>query len=216
MTMAEVVRTQRDLHLQRKFFHVVSVSGILSCMLMLPSQLNWTIYFSLGIPLVLLDFSRRFSSKINDLLVQLLAPLLRQRELHHLSGGSYGILGIGLTYWLYPSHISQLAVLFLAIGDPVASLFGLLYGRKKIFAQKSWVGSMAAFFTCSLAATVYLTFSLSTYGLSIWAWGVCLGFIGALAELIPIGSWDDNLTQPLVSGFLMSLMFYFIQGPFYG
>ena len=41
---------------------------------------------------------------------------------------------------------------------------------------------------------------------------VFCGLIGAFAELIPIGKLDDNLTQPIISGFFLSLVFYFYGG----
>lgn len=203
------IRTQKDLHILRKAFHFSAILAIFSCMVLFRQETNWLIYLSVGLPLVMLDGVRLGLTSINKTLVPLFAPLLRKKELKNFTGASYAIIGIGLSYLIFPKPISQLAVLFLAVGDPTASFFGVKWGKSRIFGDKSWAGSLAAWFFCSLAALTFLLFLTgSTLSLNLLLpLALTLGSIGALAELIPIGKLDDNLTQPLISGFIMLLLF---------
>ena len=201
-------KTHGDLHIQRKLFHLVSVLAIFMCLIFFEPALNWTLYLILGVPALAVDILRQNHHRLNRAALKVMAPILRKTEIRDLSGSSYAVLGVGLAYFLFPTPISQLAVLFLAVGDPIASYFGLLFGRHRLIGRKSLEGSMAAFLACSLAA--FLFFSLVTGPVdSLLLVSFACGLTGALAELFPIRKLDDNLTQPVLSGSLMSLFFFF-------
>ncbi len=213
MASVKKIRTQRDLHIQRKIFHTITVLMIFCCLVLFAPEVNWLLYASVGLPLVALDALRRTSENLNRFLIRWSSCILRKTEIRQLTGGSYAIIGVGISYFIFEPPVSQLAVLFLAVGDPTASLFGLLYGEKKIMGQKSWAGSLAALFFCSLSAFLFLTFCHPNLG-SPLLYSLIFGLTGALAELIPLGRLNDNLTQPLVSGFLMSLVVFLNPGDF--
>lgn len=213
MTAVKKIRTQRDLHIQRKLFHTTTVLAIFSCMVLFSPEVNWLLYAVVGLPLVALDALRRISEDLNRFLIHWFSCILRKTEIRQLTGGSYAIIGIGISYFIFELPVSQLAVLFLAVGDPTASLFGLLYGEKKILCQKSWVGSLAALFFCFLSAFLFLNFGYPNLD-SPLLYSLIFGLTGAIAELIPVGRLNDNLTQPLISGLLMSLVVFLNQGDF--
>lgn len=207
--MQHALKTRKDLHLKRKAFHVLTILGIMICMVLLSRTLCWTLYFVVGVPLLLLDLSRPYSEKLNEKLVGIMGPVIRNYEAYSLSGSSYAIVSIGLTYFIFPPMIAQLAVLFLAIGDPMASLVGILVGGPKVFANKSYSGILGGFVFCSLAAVIYfylIGFEHQTLQLIL-----SCGAIGALSEMLPL-KVDDNLTQPLISGVLLSLLSSFYGG----
>ncbi len=189
-------------------------------MIFMPVWLCWTIYFTVGLPLVAMDYSRRHSPAFNRFTLKILGPVFRKHEIRKLSGSSYAILGVGLCFFLFPKPTSLLAVLFLAVGDPVASFFGLRFGRTKIIDNKSMYGSAAAFVFCSVAAFIFISLYPKSMGADGWLelYGLSLacGAIGAISELVSFFSIDDNLTQPVVSGALLSLLFLQVGGVTFG
>lgn len=218
--MLESLKTHGDLHLARKAFHVGCLMFIFILMLLLPRWICWVLYATVGVPMILIDYFRRYSPKLNTLFLKVVGPFLRKHEARKLSGSSYAGIGVGLVFLIFPKPTCLLAVLFLGIGDPTASLFGLLYGKKKIFGKKSVVGSFAAFVACSIATFIFLCFYMIssqhsgfTYVISL---SLACGAIAAVSELVSFFNLDDNLTQPLVSASLLSLLFWQIGGIVYG
>lgn len=218
--MLQKLKTRGDLHLSRKAFHMLSILGILMCMIFLPVWLCWTIYFLVGIPLVIMDYFRKYFPAFNRFSLKIIGPVIRKHEIRHMSGSSYAIIGIGISFLIFPKPICFLTVLFLAIGDPIASFFGLLFGKSKIFGNKSYWGTFAAFAFCSLAAFVFISLYPKSMGVEgLWstlALSLACGLVGALSELMSFFQVDDNLSQPLVSGLLLTLLFWQVGGVVYG
>lgn len=209
--MAEKLKSLKDLHLQRKLFHVTGVMIVFACMNYLSENTCWAIYILLGIPFIIWDLSRQHFKTLNKFTLKFFSPVLRDYEEYYLSGVTYLILGVGICFYIFPKEVALLAVLFLAIGDPTASFFGVLYGQDKIIGNKSLQGSLAAFIACTVAAYIFF-YSKSFLLDHILVVSFISGFIAAIAELLPVGRLDDNLTQPLVSSVLLSLLFYFFGG----
>ena len=205
--MSQSIKTDRDPHLQRRAFHFLSIFMIFLCTVLLSSKVNWTIYFCLGIPAVLFDLLRQNSKVLNHTALRFLQPIMRRTEVHGLTGASFAIISIGLSYFIYSAPISQLSILYLAVGDPTASLIGLKFGKRKLIGNKSVAGFLGAFFFCSIATFIF--FQLRPFPIEpLWAIILAFGFFGALAESLYIPGLDDNLTQPLVSAALMTALIY--------
>ncbi len=216
--MLQSLKSRADLHIARKIFHMTSLISILLCMVLLPTWLCWTIYGAVGAPLLFLDLSRSRFPKVNRFLLKLTGPIVRKHEVRSLTGASYAIIGVGVVYWIFPNPVAYLAVLFLAIGDPAASLFGLLYGRIKLVGEKSLAGFVAAFFFCFLGALCFFqltaVFKIPAMTQSVGLSLVC-GLIGALSELIDLRV-DDNLSQPVISSALLLILFSLSGDLYYG
>lgn len=210
--MLENLKTQGDLHVARKIFHFFSILFIFLCMVFLERELCWKIYFFLGIPLVALDYFRRFNPTVNNFLIKMMGPILRKHEAHKMTGSSFTIIGLGIVYATFSNPVSQLSALFLAIGDPVASYFGLAFGKTRIWRNKSWVGFFAGTIACTIAAMIYLGLNSNihlVYG-SLFFTSVVCGISGGMAEMIPIGKLDDNFSQPLLTALLLSIVSHFL------
>jgi dolichol kinase len=78
---------------------------------------------------------------------------------------------------------------------------------------------MAALIFCTLAATVFISTSSKFFenfeALQIFYLSLACGAIGAVSELVSFFGLDDNLTQPLVSSALLSLLFWQVGGVVY-
>jgi diacylglycerol kinase (CTP) len=205
------LKRRSDLHIPRKILHA---GGVLAMVILYnhisrPAALT---LMALGTLIFAgLDVGRQYSSNVNRALLLIFHPFMREHERHRLAGTTYLWIGVLMIVALFPPAIVNLSLLFLAVADPLASLVGILYGRDKILGQKSLQGTCAAFLACTLIAAVYFyTRQWMTERLVIVS--LLAGFIGALAELVPVFDIDDNLTFPVVSSSLLFGLFWIFGG----
>ncbi|WP_340598574.1 diacylglycerol/polyprenol kinase family protein [Bdellovibrio sp. GT3] len=174
----------------------------------LPEKVSLTLLVVAWILFVPFDFLRHRYPALNDIAVHAFKPIMRQSEVKKLAGTTFLLTGVLIVYVIFPRPIVALTLLFLAFADPIASYFGILYGKDKIFGHKSIQGFMAAFFVCMGLTLVFLLYHnyLTDRVIVI---SLLAGLVGAFAELIPVGKLDDNLTLPLMSAVGLSILFYF-------
>uniref|UniRef100_K3X453 Uncharacterized protein n=1 Tax=Globisporangium ultimum (strain ATCC 200006 / CBS 805.95 / DAOM BR144) TaxID=431595 RepID=K3X453_GLOUD len=116
----------------------------------------------------------------------------------------------------------------LSVGDPAASLVGTLYSqhnhktnnltkvkKQKSQSTKSWTGFAGALVASS--ATTFLAMSWSNAQkapiedkqvMVRLAEALFAGIAAAIAEMISIAGWDDNLSMPLITGLFLELGSY--------
>ncbi len=152
------------------------------------------------------DFFRLKNPAWNDFAVSVLRPIMRRSEVDKLAGTTYLLSGLLLVALIFPPQIVLLTMIFLAFADPIASAWGIRFGKDKIFGEKSLQGSLAAFFVCSVATFYFLTSHWLLMDRLIVV-SLLGGLIGALAELIPIGKLDDNFTLPVLSASALWVVF---------
>lgn len=200
------LKKRSEIHWARKLWHIGTVAAMAAIYAYAPLSVSLTILLIAGLVAIPLDFLRQRNAGLNDVLVHLFKPLLRESELHRLAGTTYLIIGVGIIAVVFPREIVLLTLLFLAFADPCASYFGIRYGKDKIFGHKSLQGTLAAFFICAFICAVYFY----THNLFSDRWLVVSllgGLIGALAEVVPIGKLDDNLTLPILSASFLWIVF---------
>ena len=153
------------------------------------------------------DISRHRSESLNRALLNVLAPLMRDREVHGLAGTSYLLIGVLFSVLLFEKHITLLSLLFLAFADPIASYVGIRYGKQKIFGQKTIEGTLAAFVVCAI---IIFTFAIDRFVYIDHLVVIALlgGLIGCLSEAIPVFNLDDNLTFPVLSSVFLWILFW--------
>ncbi len=146
-----------------------------------------------------LEVSRRFSKRWNDFLIDHLFGLIaRPRERYKTNSASYFLLGLLLSCWLAPKEAVLAGVLILAFADPVASLVGSRWGNRKLYQDKSIVGSTAFFVTSFLLAFGYLALASTLSIPGALGIAAVMAVAGTIAELFG-GHVDDNLSIPVVS-----------------
>lgn len=203
---ALALKHKHDIHLGRKLWHVIGITVMALMYNLVPLRASWAIILILSVIFIPLDLLRKRHPGLNRLSIRIFGPVMRQNEIDAISGMTYLYLGCMFLLILNKRHIVTLSLLFLAFGDPLASYFGLLYGKDRILGSKTLQGTMAAFVTCTVVAGLYYYFNnLMTERLLIVV--PLSGLIGALAELIPIGRIDDNFTFPVIGASLLWLLF---------
>lgn len=157
---------------------------------------------SIGLALISLglDLSRIKLPLLNQLFLKFLSPFLKKTEDRRITGATFMLIATVAVFLVFEQTIAVVALLFLAIGDPVAALVGTRTPGPRIFGKSP--GGTLAFVGVSLLVVLVLVSS----GFIQYHWGFLVGaVIAAAVELAPI-PLDDNLTIPLLTGTAMHFM----------
>lgn len=207
------LRHRSDLHLARKFFHMQGAVTFLVPYLFFDFSKE-TMAAILGVVLALvmsIEYSRSRWEWVNGIAVKVMGPVMRDTEVNTLTGIPFYMASCLFAYLIFPKHVTVLAILYLAFGDPSSSFFGVLYGKNKIFPNKSLQGTLGGFGVCALATFAYLYWQGFPHNM-ILLLSLLGGFCGAVSELLPLNV-DDNFAIPVVSGALMTLALWSAQLP---
>lgn len=207
-------KSRTQLHLIRKFFHALTGIGFAALYEYFLTQQQTLIFYG-GLFLVLAageTLRMRFPNTINRLALRVTQSLLRSYEKDHASGMVFFVAGMLFCVGFLPKNVAILSILYLSIGDPVASACGIKYGYMgpKFSNGKSLIGYMGGLIACTLITYLYF---LRTFrpSLSLIAVSLVGGFAGATMEVLcsrkigPEGlggpiDVDDNLAVPIGSG----------------
>jgi len=146
---------------------------------------------------VMIDIRRTRNGWLSKIFAKLFNSMLRSHELEgKLTGASYVLIGSFISIAIFPKEIAVLALLFTAIGDTAAALYGRKFGKLRIW-NKTLEGSIAGLIACVIIALFFPQIPN------------IIKFSGAFAamfiELLPINI-DDNLRIPLFSGIVMYII----------
>lgn len=205
------LKKKSDLHLGRKLWHAIGVCAMVAIYHLAGHERSWYILGALTAIAVPFDFLRLSNPNLNRIAMKLFGPVMRQHEVTHVSGMSYLFLGALFLLLYNDKHILTITLLFLAFGDPIASFFGIRFGKDKIIGNKTLQGTMASFAVCSVVALVYYYFhNIMTERLFIVV--PLSGLIGAASELLPVGKLDDNFTFPVICSVFLWALFHLFGG----
>jgi len=136
---------------------------------------------------------RKQRSALSRLFYRVFGPLLRHQEKKKLAGVTYLFMGGLLVFALFPKEIAALSVLYLAVGDGMATIVGLSFGKHSI-GKKTFEGTIAFIISSFLVSFVVPS-------VSIWIRGVGAVFAGIL-EAIRLPE-NDNFWIPFGAGVFM-------------
>lgn len=202
-----------DLHLARKAWHF-GMGLFIVGVYVLTGISRTTGVITLGIALaicLLIEWMRLKFPSMNARTVRLWGPLMRESEVNQVSTTPFYIGAALLSVAIFPQSIACLAILYLAIGDPIASIFGILFGHKSVrFSNgKSLIGTTAGVTACFLTTWFFAPiFGVQDFGL-LWILSLVGGLSGGAAELLPL-EVDDNFSIPVVSGFVLWFVHIFL------
>ncbi|MEO0081480.1 MAG: phosphatidate cytidylyltransferase [candidate division WOR-3 bacterium] len=162
------------------------------------------------------DFLRLHLNPFKGIFIVLFGSLLRRREFSTLTGGSYLMLASFVCMLVFGSGVLGTrpeegrgvfiaAVSFLAVGDTVAALVGLLFGRIKLF-RKTVEGTLAGLLAC--IGIAYVVSILPGLDLPLTV-GILGAVSASLVEALPI-EVNDNVVVPVFSGAVMMVGLQFL------
>ncbi len=187
--MAEVIRTNNkvdskfrlrsDLHIVRKLWHMLTGTiGIIIFYATGEKIENFaTVLLILAALVFAIEILRLRHPGLNQHILFLMKPFMRESEKHSISGMPFYALGVALSLFFFSEKIAILSVLFLILADPIASFFGILFGVDKILPNKSLQGTLAAFTVCYLTTLVFGLIHLGS-SMNLLIFAIVSGFIG--------------------------------------
>lgn len=149
---------------------------------------------------VIIDVFRLKNDRLHQFFRRWLHVMMKTDEVEgRFTGATWVMTGVFLTVILFQKEVAIPAMLFLSVGDSVAAIVGLKYGRIHI-GKKTLEGSLAGFVSC---LTVVVFYTDVSFFIRI------MGAVTAmLVELFPIPI-DDNVRIPVLSGAVMYGLYYF-------
>jgi dolichol kinase len=204
-------KSRNQIHFARRLWHFSGVIVIFTLYaIVTPSQAPFVV-IPFAVFMIGFDWLRLRRPALNRFFQWMFRPFIREDERHKLAASTAMMAGVTLIICIFPRNVVLLTLLFLALGDPAASYFGIKYGKDKLIGGKTLQGTLGAFGVCFLLAALFFTkMDLMTDRLFI----VCLlaGLIGAVSELVPIWKLDDNFVFPVTSATLLTGLFYVFGG----
>jgi dolichol kinase len=183
----------------RSIFHMsIGVVSVLLYQLIFSQQQAVIILSSVLAVFVGLEISRRFSIKFNDFMVdRLFGMISRPQERYKTNSATYYLLALTIITLVTPKPAVCLALLVLAIGDPVASLVGSRWGKIILVNDKSLIGS-TSFFCASLMVTLgFLLVTANNLAIQqSLVIALSISAVGTFTELFS-QKFDDNFTVPV-------------------
>lgn len=185
--------------LPRRLFHTCSCLIFPVAALLLPQSIFLPLLISVTAVFLPFEVIRLRLPSVNNWFLSHFRTLLREKETTRFTGSSYLLIACVITFLVFDKPIAVLSFSFLAVGDPVGGAAGERWGKRKI-RGKSLEGSLAFF----LAALIFgLILNMVTQvALPLLLVGVSGATLIEFLSLPP----DDNLTIPLFSGGLMTLV----------
>lgn len=145
---------------------------------------------------LIIDVLRLEHKTSKRIFFKLVGILLRKHEIDNFTGATYMMISALICIGFFPNEIAVVSLSFLAIGDTLAALIGIPFGKRKILnTSKSLEGSLACFTGCFIFGLLFLNPTVAFAG----------AIAATIAEFsrIPV---DDNVKIPIVSGLVMSFV----------
>ena len=200
-----------DLHIARKVWHMGMGLMIVGLYLTIVARPLAILLLGTALGIILTgEVIRLRIPLVNEKLIRLTGAIIRKSEVNRMSGIPFYVGAALFSIAVFPKTIAVLSILFLACGDPIASVFGILYGKYSVrFSNgKSLIGTAAGIVTCALVSVVFLKAS-GLSDLHVLILSLIGGVAGGAAEMLPI-EVDDNFSIPIVSGFALWLGYIFL------
>ncbi len=147
-----------------------------------------------AVALLVADLVKMHQPRWRSVFTTFFGPLIRRHEHTGITSSTYMIVSALLATYLFDPDVAAAALVFLIVGDTLAAMVGLAWGKTRVFG-KSLEGFVAGFVS-SFAAAGLLVPALPLPAVALGA------FVAAVVEVLPIPV-DDNFRIPLVAGLVL-------------
>jgi dolichol kinase len=181
----------------RRVFHIFAGSSIPLIGIFAPeTAMTWVLAFLAAGGLVL-DLVRFKIGWLNSIFTRMLAPLLKQDEVAHITGATYMVIAAFLAFAIFGKDVAIPVMFFLSLGDPAAAIVGRDMPGPRLLG-KSPLGTAAFFAVGCATLAVLLAADGIDHHWALWV-GVAVAGLIELASVPP----DDNLAIPVLAGAVM-------------
>eukprot|EP01023_Acetabularia_acetabulum_P035242 TRINITY_DN33228_c0_g2_i2.p2 TRINITY_DN33228_c0_g2~~TRINITY_DN33228_c0_g2_i2.p2 ORF type:complete len:252 (-),score=-1.35 TRINITY_DN33228_c0_g2_i2:116-871(-) len=165
--------------------------------------------------------------KLNQWMRSTFGAIMRPNEIYQINGIMFYLGGVCLSLALFPTDVAVIAILHLAICDPVASFIGKKFGKYTFrYSNGRTVAGTLGSFTSAVVIT-YIFYTLiapnadrlqdsyyvpeQSNRTGIFFLSFLSGLGACFGESISVGNLDDNLVLPIVSGTCLYVIICFSQ-----
>ena len=155
---------------------------------------------------IALDVFRFLSKQTQELLTVKVKAIFRKGEEKKFSSMTIFLISTFIIVLLFGQlsiEIAITALVFLTFGDMYSKIFGLAYGRHKLFEHKTIEGTLA-YIGCVITCG-YFIYTIMEISLPVLIIG---GIAATFSEFFPLGM-NDNFTVPIISGTAMFVAVFF-------
>jgi len=186
--------------LRRGAAHIIVGLSIAFSGLFIPKTVFLSLLGAATVIFLVIEFIRFHSPAVNRRFCSFFRIVVRESEKTRLTGASYMLLAALISFLVFTRDVAVTSVCFLALGDALATIIGGSNGKKGIR------GKTAAGKAACLLACLAIGFILYYSGLKVSIPAIVIGAIAAtIMESLP-KFVDDNLTIPVISGAVMTLI----------
>jgi glycerol-3-phosphate acyltransferase PlsY len=147
------------------------------------------------------EIARLNNASVNRWMASHLGVILKNEERYRPTGTTCLLISSLAVFFLFDKYVAITSLLFVSIGDLMATVIGEEWGRQVLFNKKTLEGSLGCLVLCLLIGMLMSRVS-PTMALPV---AVAGAVSATIVELLPIPI-DDNLTVPLISGGIMTLI----------
>jgi len=187
----------------RTLYHIIGGMLLPVAGLFLPKIVMVVFLGILTLFFLIMELVRLRVPVVNQWVFKFYRPLARTEEKTRLTGTGYLLIASFISFLVFSREVAVLALSFLAVGDAVAALVGRKWGIV-LLRGKTLEGDLTCLVSCIIVGSLYYLAGLNL-PLSVILVGAAVAAVVESASL-PI---NDNLTMPLLSGAVMTLMAYF-------
>jgi phytol kinase len=163
-------------------------------------KLMFLVLVPLALIALIIETFRQEHKTFKSIFYKTVGFMLRKHEIHNFTGATYLMISTIICIAIFPSDIAFLALCFLAIGDTLAAVIGISFGKRKLFGtKKSLEGSIACFVSSFLFGIFFVSPIIAFFG----------AFAATVAEFSEL-RFDDNIKIPLISGAVMMFVSLFV------
>jgi len=209
-----ITRVMKEL--ERKAFHVAGLiipSAYIAVLEsgMLTRRQSSIILGTLAAMQMSIEVGRKLSERFNQYVIGFMKRTMRPEELkeNRVTGTVYFMTGNFLVVWLFEPGVAVVSQLFLVVGDLMAALVGIAYGRIKVTKSKSLEGCFGCFASCAVVGFAFLSWALPAASfLQVLALSSAGGFVATVTELYSEDGLliNDNMTIPFFSGLAVTYL----------
>lgn len=182
----------------RKLIHIISGLLIVYLLYFFDEELKLYLIIGLGVIALLgliIDFFRMLNSNFNSLFTKkLFSYLFTTYKFDGINSATFFFMASSMCIFFFDKDIAITSILILSLADPTASIVGKVFGKIKI-GNKSLIGSLSFFIISFIICIISFDFTTS----------IITAIIITIVELVTLHT-DDNITIPLISGFLLSII----------
>lgn len=136
----------------------------------------------------------------NEIKAKISKFILRKHERNNVISSVFFTISTIISFSVFDYSVALIALCMTVFGDLAAALAGRAFGKKKLFRNKSYVGTFAGLFmNCIVGLALFPEHP------QLW---VPMALVASIVEALT-QKLDDNLTVPLFSGFTGQLIVFF-------